>query len=86
MTIIYRKCTVCGGGVEGGVQTTCYGCHLDSLIPGWYCGAEGYEYIPAYGHANATRKPMTGLAILDCPSGHRLSRFAPMGVVPASKP
>ena len=82
MTIIYHKCCICGDNIGNSWGDYCPSCPLHAALPGWYAGAEGYIYIPAYGHANATRKPMTGKAILDCPSGHRLSRHAPMGAVP----
>ena len=41
----------------------CEDCYLASLVPRWYPREENYF------SGRATRKPRTGLDILDCPSG-----------------
>ena len=53
-----------GGGI-------CYGCHLDSLIPGWYERAEKAEWDDIDKIKKATRHPKTGVPILD-DTPHRL--------------
>ena len=43
----------------------CDGCRWDTWIPGDYSARERYEYDPAWGHANRTRRPATGIDFLD---------------------
>jgi len=65
------RCTICGAMVPAiyvGSSGACYECRLASFIPPWYKKAERYEYDPAWGHSNATRKPATGVDWLD--EGH----------------
>ena len=65
------------------VQGLCPGCQLATWLPRWYGKAEGY-ISPTYDrngelvieHRNAIRKPRTGRAILDCPSGSAISETA----------
>jgi len=65
----------CGGKKENLHAATCYGCHLASLLPPGYERSEEYAADPIWRHPNATRKPPTGLDILDRPSGPRIARM-----------
>ena len=61
------KCSTCGGKIESprpGLRT-CYGCHLDTLIPPDYPAKELYEFDLVWGRSNATAHPETGVPILD---------------------
>lgn len=75
------RCAVCGGGLEAGRQPApgataiCYGCELDTWLPGWYLAAECYAYDRTWGHKNARARPKTGRVILDAPSGPRIYLF-----------
>jgi hypothetical protein len=62
-----KTCVVCGdnlGPVNDG-QDVCLGCHIDGLLPRSYQRRERYEYVPAFGHHNATCRPPTGIPWLD---------------------
>ncbi|NLF31550.1 MAG: hypothetical protein GX591_11775 [Planctomycetes bacterium] len=61
-------CTICGADVPhyyAGSSGACFDCRLAAHIPPWYAAAERYAYDPAVGHANATRRPSTGMDWLD---------------------
>ena len=58
-------CPVCGDGIEAGCHGVCYGCRLASFLPAWYQDAEQYCYDRIWGQINATRKPATGVPLLD---------------------
>jgi hypothetical protein len=61
-------CPICGSVVPSiyvGSSGACVECRLAGFIPAWYQKAEKYEYVEQYGHANATRKPPTGIEWLD---------------------
>ncbi|KKL81307.1 hypothetical protein LCGC14_1996100 [marine sediment metagenome] len=58
-------CPRCHGKKEHPNRPICYGCHLDGYIPRWYPAEEGYEFVEAFGHSNATDHPQTGVPILD---------------------
>lgn len=57
-------CTICGGKVETPGHDTCYGCHLDGLIPSHYSEHEGYTANSDHVMA-ATRHPKTDNGLLD---------------------
>lgn len=68
------RCGECGGKIEAPRRAgLCYGCHLDSLVPHDYPARELYVYDAAWRQVNATRRPPTGVAILDARSGPRLA-------------
>jgi len=70
----FGKCTACGGKIETPWRRgLCYGCHLDSLVPRDYPAREMYAYDAVWGQINATRRPPTGVPVLDDRPGPRLS-------------
>ena len=58
-------CEQCGDKIETPGKTgICLGCHCFNKLPRWYQKAETYIEGPD-GHANATKKPLTGDDMLD---------------------
>jgi len=79
------RCRLCGGPIETPWKDVCYGCYLAGLVPAGYERRERYEPDPFWTWPdgtpiqNATRKPLTGLAILDARSAARLCDLLPAG-------
>lgn len=62
-----NACRICGEIAAPWylVQGLCEGCRLDTWLPPDYWRKEDYVDEPAFGHANATAHPPTGVAFLD---------------------
>jgi hypothetical protein len=80
-----KTCPVCGDKLDDPGASVCYGCRLDRWIPPWYPRAEAYEHDRTWGHANATRHPPTGRAILD-DTPPRLSQIVLGGLAGGRRP
>lgn len=61
------NCKKCGQTITESLsrKKMCYSCYLNSFIPGWYPRREAYAFDVVYKHSNATRRPKTGVALLD---------------------
>lgn len=68
-----NPCPKCGGKQEQpGREGICYACHLEGLVPPGYSRKEDYAFDRTWGHVNATRKPPTGIGLLDQPHGETI--------------
>ena len=70
-----RQCVKCGERLEDPNSTVplCFGCRLGALVPDGYETRERYFLDTAWDLYRATRKPRTGLDILDVPSGLKIT-------------
>ena len=60
-----KLCTRCHDTVEDGRSEICYSCYLCARVPWWYPDSEEYEYDRVWGQSNATKRPKTGVRLLD---------------------